>query len=687
MDIGFANPGLLPLLALGAGPVLIHLLARQRPPRQDFSTLRFLSPLHRESRRASRPRDLLLLLLRTLFILLLLAAFTRPLLFESGMQSRAQKARRLVILVDASLSMRAGRGGVTRFAEAVARASEVLESLRHGDRANLVFVGRTPRPVFPALSANHEGLRAALAEAAPTAEGDSFAAALRLAVRQLAAGKEDADVSRELYLVSDFQSRRWRTLEPPALPAGTRLFCLRCRVAEPGPPGNVALTGLSTSPARPVAGETLRVTASVANHGPTPYYSEGVILRCGPEEQARSVRLEPWSEGTVTFRLPVRAAGWLPLSVRLAAEAGDALALDNERHRAVAVEEALPVALQPAEAPIAEPLRRALAPFGDERDRVRITAVAEPEVLPGAEPALLLLAGTARAPNAAALTWVEEGGALLWALPAQAPVRGELPGGWRLGPPAAGGEGRHLSVAAPEDPVLAVFEHGASGDLARATFHGVRPLRGGEGTVILALGEAPGLVRVPLGRGRVFLWNLPLASSDFARRSTFLPLVQEILAACRTGGALPSVRVGEPLVLRPTAAADPAELRLRGPGGEPLRPETRSGERGLEVGLAGVAEPGLVRLARRGRLLALGAVNPDPAESDLRSAAAETLGLAGGGAREIANRTELSRLGAGEETWPRLLLFALVMLLGEGAVLLFWRPPLQEAPPPEGDRS
>src|SRR6476620_10730168 len=85
-------------------PVLIHWLTRPRPARIPFSTIRFLQEVVRQRRARYRLRDYLILLLRTVAVLLLAAAFCRPLIGPKPLvveQSSADTSR--VVLVDQSL--------------------------------------------------------------------------------------------------------------------------------------------------------------------------------------------------------------------------------------------------------------------------------------------------------------------------------------------------------------------------------------------------------------------------------------------------------------------------------------------------------------------------------------------------------------------------------------------------------
>ena len=111
----FLVPWALVVGALGmAGVVVLHLVARQRPAAYLLPTTRFI-PDRRTlvSRITTRPRDLLLLLLRLVLLASAAAAFARPVLSPS----RAPRAR--VLLLDRSAD-------VANAADAIARARAVL---------------------------------------------------------------------------------------------------------------------------------------------------------------------------------------------------------------------------------------------------------------------------------------------------------------------------------------------------------------------------------------------------------------------------------------------------------------------------------------------------------------------------------------------------------------------------------
>ncbi len=128
------------------------LLTKPKPVHFRFRTVRFLNEIIQQRRARSRLRDWLILLLRTLCIALLVLALSRPLLQSPpAVPLAAESDARRVIVLDVSQSMSAGSGGVTSWSQAVASATQYLESSR-GMEAAVIFAGAKNLSVFDRFS-------------------------------------------------------------------------------------------------------------------------------------------------------------------------------------------------------------------------------------------------------------------------------------------------------------------------------------------------------------------------------------------------------------------------------------------------------------------------------------------------------------------------------------------------------
>src|SRR5690349_17014082 len=119
---------LAPLFLLGALavalPVVFHLIRRTSREKTLFSSLMFLMPTPPRVTRRSRLENIFLLLLRCLVLCLLALGFARPLIQKPlPPDPKAGAAKKLLVLLDDSASMRRGN----LWPEARAKAAEILQ--------------------------------------------------------------------------------------------------------------------------------------------------------------------------------------------------------------------------------------------------------------------------------------------------------------------------------------------------------------------------------------------------------------------------------------------------------------------------------------------------------------------------------------------------------------------------------
>src|SRR5258708_14652315 len=200
---GFTTPWMLAGLGAVALPILIHFLTRARPRRVAFPPYKFLIAACAGRQAVHRMRTIMLLAVRCLAVLALVVLFARPFLKPAGAAVGADAARRVVIILDASLSMRAVQNDIPLFARAEAEAADVLRALESGSEAAVILIGVRPRPLLPALSRNLPGLHDELVKARPTYEAGDPAAALALAQHMLGS-------SGTIEIFSDFQASNWK---------------------------------------------------------------------------------------------------------------------------------------------------------------------------------------------------------------------------------------------------------------------------------------------------------------------------------------------------------------------------------------------------------------------------------------------------------------------------------------------
>ena len=136
----FLNPYVLFGLIAASFPVLFHLFAQKKARRVEFSSIRFLQKLEKSSMRKVKLRQILLLILRTLLIICLVMAFSRPALrgYLGGFFGTSHANTTVVLLIDNSASMSRRNPNGTYFKQATDAANEIANAIEDGDEAVII---------------------------------------------------------------------------------------------------------------------------------------------------------------------------------------------------------------------------------------------------------------------------------------------------------------------------------------------------------------------------------------------------------------------------------------------------------------------------------------------------------------------------------------------------------------------
>ena len=661
MNWSFGNAHLLPLAILAGLPFLIHLIARLRPRRCEFSSIEFILRGVRKTRKWQRPKDWLVLLLRTAAVAALLLAFLQPRTFESQAWSEEEDSGRTVALVvDATASMAYDEGGGSRFNRALAEASGVLSSLRSGDRANIVWVRERPVSSAAQPSRNLDFLRESLQRARVTYENGSGAAAVETALDLLG----QVEGPRELILISDFQQNTWEAPLPP-IPDSVRLAALP--VAANPSPANTAVRRLWLEPERPLAGETVAVTAEIVNHSDQPRRLD-VLFSSGPFRQSEDVFLEGWESRLVTTVLHWDEPG--EYAVR-ASIPEDGFPPDNFRDAVVEVTGGARIVLAGDPGPPHPSWTSAFRALEGVRVDERNTGQpgfgeADVVVWTGDDPR--------RLDTFAAL--LERGGTVLWHPAPGAQHNGEALARQQLREPQA------LRLIRPDDPLFAVFSGGDYGDPARGAYqerlrwpsdNGAAPA-----AVLLAWqDDAPALLRKSSGNGRIYGWNIPLEENGraaYALHPEFLAIAGEIARTARDGIAVPG-RQALPgrSVTRPFPADwGVRETVLEGPRDHRQQPAWEGDAHFDRFFTAPLPEPGVYSWKSEGRTVGLTAVHFPADQSDLRTRNPDT--FVADAAITLTHARQVRQLREGVDWWPLFLALAVAFLTAEALFCRLARP-------------
>ncbi len=647
MSLFLQTPALLGLLALAALPAIVHLLSRARPPEYRFSNIEFLRRVIRRTSRIRRPRDWFLLILRTLAIAAIAAAFISPLLVSNN-TALPGEASTAVVVIDRSASMAAREGAGTRFDAATAEAAAFLEST-NPTAANLVWIDADPAAVFPEPGPNIAFLTEEIRSAQPRLEEGALNAAIENALRQLA----DARGRRQLVIISDFQAATWRDFSP-AMPSGVEVITLP--VATESPP-NLAVTRLLAQPAAPVAGQETTILASVRNFSPDPVHTQ-LTLDADGSRQSQPIDLPPWGEVEAALTLRPAGAGQLPATVSID---GDAFPADNTRHTVILVREAIRIHTGADDSPAASILKRVATaiPWLEPTDTPAagdITHNPPPAGIPGLTESNITPLVESPADATAIQSLLPEG---------TVPRQQTNSQGWQILP-----DERH--------PAIRLFATGDFGNPFQGTFRQRLDLPESLARhdrvrqIAVYQDGVPAILEIRTNAAPILFLNLALdpGKTDWPDQGVFLPALAEIILRTRPAETSESGETtpGAPLRHLSTPTDDGATIELTGPSGKswPVTESTTAG--GTRWQSAAPAIPGLFRWTSASQTLALTAVNFPDSQSDLRPLDAPP--AFDGTATAATSFERRAALARGIPLWPWLVTAALLALLLESLIHL-----------------
>src|SRR5262245_60226947 len=181
--MSFLHSGLFWLcLPLAAIPILLHLLTLHRLKTIELSTFRFSSDSYVQQRRKMQFLEALLAMLRTAFLLALIATVCRPIVKKSSkLLPTGSGGRDVLLLVDCSASMSARSGGKTALERAQAAALAIADKLGRDDRITLVRVTSRAEEVISRFSTDAQAVRERIEGLKTTsARGNIYAAFVSL---------------------------------------------------------------------------------------------------------------------------------------------------------------------------------------------------------------------------------------------------------------------------------------------------------------------------------------------------------------------------------------------------------------------------------------------------------------------------------------------------------------------------
>ncbi len=622
--------GLVPLLGL---PLLIHLLNKKFPRLFYFSSVEQLRRTLAQRSKLFRWRHLILLLLRTGFLLLLLLAFLQPVLNRFQASGAGVASRTVLLLVDHSLSMEYQGEGVSCRKRAVLEAEKIIDSLGPNDQVNVLLAGSTVTSCFVDFSRNQAEAKAYLGRLSAGVTTADFNRANAEAARLLSNVRQESEV----YYLSDFQRKNWGNVNFTPLPPQARLFFVD---VAPRRKENHGILGAEMGPGQVLAGDTVPVEITVGNYSDQPLDDQMVVEVDRRVRFEQPVSLLPWS--VVKTIVPVQPGppGLHLCEIRLSP---DDLKADDHFYLTLPVmekEAVLIVSDDPhPEKDAVYYLKTALNPYEQLQgsllpEEIRSTALDAGQLAGVKKLFLTRLDRWAPAQAEAVARFLFQGGGAIYFLDGQFDAQnlellekavgpGTMPmklAGRRVAENIATGA-QQIWKGDFRSKFLKLFRGARRQDLGLLEFYDYYQASStGAGQVLLSFtDESPAMARLDHGLGTLLLLNFSASerAGNLPRQRIFPAWMQELVKQISSDDPVPAAYVVGATIESEVWRTDFGRSRFLSPSGAEV--ESHREVMGERFGLTFTpSELGFYRLAGERLVQAFG-VNPSPDESDLRA--------------------------------------------------------------------
>ncbi len=324
-------------LFAAALPLLIHLFSRHRKTRVLFSSLYFLKILENRKIRNIKLRQILLLIVRTLILTLLAISFARP-TFKTSTDSLLSEENRIsaVIILDNSMSAMADANGESVFETLKQAAQEVIETLNDGDELYILSSTDTT---------GADGIEAVFKPEQARSKILSIEPSYRKAdlTRKLESGsfllKNSRYLFREIYLISDMQRTNFLNRDVEINSSeNTRIFYINPVGSRPG---NIGLTDVVVRNKILERGRPFTLRAVIRNFSEIPVRDVLVsIYFDGKRVGQNSVNIGSDAFETIDFQIIPEHSGQIEGLVEIE---DDILLADNRRFFTADIPDKIPV--------------------------------------------------------------------------------------------------------------------------------------------------------------------------------------------------------------------------------------------------------------------------------------------------------------------------------------------------------
>lgn len=326
----FLNPAILWALAAVSIPIIIHIFNLKKTKKIEFSTLMFLKEIQQSKYKKIKLKQLLILLCRIAFIILLVMMFAKP--FYRGYLGSGEKARSSVLIIlDDSFSMQTRAANGSNFENAKAKITELLNILDPNDEVFFSTVSGINRLDKNMLYKNKSSLLDTLAKLKTSDATKSMNEVLYFSNEIL---KSAAHSYKEVYIFTDGQKSFVENspladngLKPDEQ---TRLNFVMIGSREAN---NISIDTVNIITKIFEKNKPIRIKASLNNHNNFNAVNKSVSINFGSFRDEKTIDIPANSIVDVEFNLTAGVTGYAAGNIELSQNeiSDDEISADNKQ--------------------------------------------------------------------------------------------------------------------------------------------------------------------------------------------------------------------------------------------------------------------------------------------------------------------------------------------------------------------
>ena len=332
----FLNPFILFGLGAVAVPIVLHFLNLRKLKTIEFSTLTFLKELQTTKVKKLKLRQWLLLLLRTLLIIFLVLAFSRPTTTGNFFNVIGSDAKTTaIIIIDNSLSTNIENENGNILNQIKNTGIKILNSLKDGDECVIITTSKLDNKNADFLH-DISFLKKTISEIKPSQKFVSLNSIFEFASSLISKSK---NANKEIYFLSDFQSSNLskENLEK-IFSSDIKIFLGKFFADE----GNIAIDTCFIENKILDSNSPIKIDFTIKNFSDMEHNNLTIDLFLGDEMIAqKNISIASHQSKSNSFSVVLNKTGFINLKIEIES---DVLDLDNTRYISFYIPERINIA-------------------------------------------------------------------------------------------------------------------------------------------------------------------------------------------------------------------------------------------------------------------------------------------------------------------------------------------------------